>query len=258
MWVLLRQWSSIEKEGKERISEQKIRCAYIDAEDEDAVPHSPDETMDRSTLIDGSVSALADTCASRQPVLTLSRVLRLQPNSHANGVSPNATQTMFHQADTTLPTPPPTTKPSASASPSQAVNAASSSAAAAGARTLTPSSAEEKRATVPVPAAQLEALGGPTSSTFKSISTPTVSSPKTDGLPVSEVDKLKDEIRQLKVKLANVPTAVAGLRQRGGGVKEELKGELQAQAQVVHQGGVPIEVVAALCVGVFVMTYIFF
>lgn len=74
LWVLLRQWSSIEKEGKERISEQKIRCAYIDAEDEDAVPHSPDETMDRSTLIDGSVSALADSCASRQPVLTLSRV----------------------------------------------------------------------------------------------------------------------------------------------------------------------------------------
>lgn len=75
---------------------------------------------------------------------------------------------------------------------------------------------------------------------------------------MSEVDKLKDEIRQLRAKLADVPTAVAGLRQRGGGVKEEFKGELQAQAQVVHQGGVPIEVVAALCVGVFVMTYIFF
>lgn len=66
LWVLLRQWSSIEKEGKERISEQKIRCAYIDAEDEDAVPHSPDETTDGSTLIDGSVSPTHRTLALEQ------------------------------------------------------------------------------------------------------------------------------------------------------------------------------------------------
>lgn len=175
-------------------------------------------------------------CCSRAGRLTThlaSPFSARQPNTHVNGVSPDATQTQFHQADTTLPSAP---------SPSSVPRSTPVAAAVAVQPPLAPTLAA---ASVPAP----------------STPTPTaaVSKPKADGLPVSEVDRLKDEIRALKAELASAPTAVAGLRKRGGGVSEDTKADGGAQAvQQAVGGGVPIEVVAALCLGVFVMTYIFF
>ena len=74
---------------------------------------------------------------------------------------------------------------------------------------------------------------------------------------------MKEEIHQLKEKLANAttnPTLIAGLRKRGGGVSEggAVEGGAEVKLKEAVGQGVPVEVVAALCLGVFVMTYIFF
>lgn len=50
------QWSAIEKEGRGSIHEQKIRCAYLEANTDGERHAITDEDMDKSTLIDGSVS----------------------------------------------------------------------------------------------------------------------------------------------------------------------------------------------------------
>jgi hypothetical protein len=48
------QWSSIEKEDRGSIHEQKIRCAYTEAGDEDGHTGIVDDA-DRSILVDGTV-----------------------------------------------------------------------------------------------------------------------------------------------------------------------------------------------------------
>lgn len=56
---------------------------------------------------------------------------------------------------------------------------------------------------------------------------------------------------------------VTGLRRRGGAAASQAKEGAEvmmekAKEVVVSSGGVPVEIVAGLVVGVFVMTYLFF
>ena len=76
------------------------------------------------------------------------------------------------------------------------------------------------------------------------------------------MEKLKEEIKQLKERLANAttnPTTIAGLRKRGGGVADGgAVGDAEVKLKEAVGQGVPVEVVAALLLGVFVTTYLFF
>lgn len=73
---------------------------------------------------------------------------------------------------------------------------------------------------------------------------------------MSEVERLRAEVRDLKQQLSDAsnPTAVTGLRKRGGGAAESNSNPQVAQlSKDAIQQGVPLEVVAALCFGVFVV-----
>jgi hypothetical protein len=80
----------------------------------------------------------------------------------------------------------------------------------------------------------------------------------------TDSEKLKialAEIDRLRAQLTDAQgPAVTGLRKRGGAGATPSAGAETAVAEKVVSGqqGVPIEVVAALLVGVFVMTYLFF
>lgn len=232
-------WSAIEREGRGKVHEQKIRCAYLDADTDGDRHEITQDDMDKSTLIDGS------------------------PNVNVNGAdpaTPTATSTQFHQADTTLPTnttrdditasPPPKTAPSPNLPPTTNGN---------GDSFATTNAASPADRSLPSGLPPVNTNTGPTVALPPAIAalTPGKATGSSD-----EVEKLKEEIKQLKEKLANAttnPTTIAGLRKRGGGVSDGgAVGDAEVKMKEAVGQGVPVEVVAALVLGVFVMTYLFF
>ncbi|CED84036.1 related to scs2-required for inositol metabolism [Phaffia rhodozyma] len=252
-------WAYIEKEAKSKIHEQKIRCAYVDSTGD--VANTTVDEGDQSVLIDGS------------------------PNVLVNGAtSPDGARSEFHQADTTILDHSATNLPP---SPSPATAKTTTNASSVGydlgpayggsSRTISPSlplstpppattasafSAPSSLSSNPAPATAAVNVAAQTASnaaTAVSAGAADLTNKAVD-IGSSALEKAQAEIQALKAKLeSSEQTAVSGLRKRGGGVETSSIGgsavDVQ-QPQVVQ--GVPIEVVAALCLGVFIMTYIFF
>jgi hypothetical protein len=210
--------------------------------------------------------------------------------------SPGNTSTQFHQADTTLPShnsPTSSFQPNSSSFASS-LPPSSSSASNGGGVNLNAPISLGGHPQGPLPTGSVITGGalpsssststsnGPstpnTSSSNAGASRSTTTSSNTASTPSSLpsstsiingsddlLAKAKEEIASLQAKLsqaANSSPAVVGLRKRGGEVAEgaaEIAGNAQAQMQQANaQGGVPLEVVAALCLATFVFTYIFF
>jgi hypothetical protein len=71
------------------------------------------------------------------------------------------------------------------------------------------------------------------------------------------------EIEKLKAQVADgLGPTVTGLRKRGGAVASDVKAgaetAVEKTKEVAQSSGVPIEVVGALVLAVFVLTYLFF
>lgn len=85
-------------------------------------------------------------------------------------------------------------------------------------------------------------------------------------LALAEIEKLRAQLKASSAGELDAEASgpqVTGLRRRGGAAAGQAKEGAEvmlekAKEVVVSSGGVPVEVVAALVVGVFVMTYLFF
>lgn len=104
-------------------------------------------------------------------------------------------------------------------------------------------------------AADVHAAGAPTNAALE----------KSVEAGASDGDKLRvalAEVERLKTQLADAQAggpSVTGLRRRGGAAAgAETMTEKAKEAVSAGGQGVPVEVVVALCLGVFVVTYLFF
>ncbi|GAA5985532.1 hypothetical protein JCM10908_007013 [Rhodotorula pacifica] len=249
--------------GVSEIHEQKIRCAYLPAADSD-VAHTP--IPEEAHAADGDAS-------------------RLTTGGDASFVSSSGTS-----RTTSSPTPfaasiagtstPPSTDSNDASVPTQAREAASGAAAAVG---LTGVAAKLS----PEHASHGMALGAPvggsatntTATSSASRSTPIVASAPTAATATdsssssstelsrlrTELDAARAEISRLKSQLDAVETTNATLRSRGAGaggstISSGTGAGITSQAVVDLKGqeGVPVQVVAGIAFGVFVVTWLFF
>ncbi|GFZ43751.1 VAMP-associated protein [Saitozyma sp. JCM 24511] len=215
MRTLTEMWLQTEKTNKGAIQEQKIRCAYVAAEDGGAANGIPeeDEAHEASRLDESAVFAAAHS----SPI-------------HATGVNGVARS---------LPVPVPET-----ATPTSAP---------------TPADAPVQSAPIPsLTTKDIAAIGAsPTNVALEDSLAKTTTDSEKLKIALAEIDRLRAQLTD-----AQGP-AVTGLRKRGGAGATPSAGAettVAEKAKEVASGqqGVPIEVVAALLVGVFVMTYLFF
>lgn len=179
----------------------------------------------------------------------------------ASPTTPTATQTQFHQADTTLPSNTTRDDVSPSSPPTTTHSSFPPTTNGNGTSFATTNAASPTDRSLPSGLPPVNTNQGPTVAVPASIAA--LSNPIGEKSGGDEVEKLKQEIKELKEKLANAttnPTTIAGLRKRGGGVSEggAVGGEAEVKMKEAVGQGVPVEVVAGLVVGVFVMTYLFF
>ncbi|GAA5988106.1 hypothetical protein JCM11641_000905 [Rhodosporidiobolus odoratus] len=253
-------WQAVERDSKNLaegqpnpIFEQKIRCTYLPAENaEGSMGGIPEETHARlastntSHAGDSSFVSSIGTPSSNQPF-----------DSPSSGMSQTASR---EAPPSPSPSPPSTTL---AAKAQDAANAAGSAAANAASSAGAPNLAKAIDDRTPAPA---------TTTTSSSFSTKTVNG-NTSGAAGgenaelaslrSELASAKAEISRLKTQLDAAETTAATLRSRGvttKGVEGEKAGVEASTAVVEMKGaeGVPVQVVAGVAFGVFVVTWLFF
>ncbi|TKA54507.1 hypothetical protein B0A53_03200 [Rhodotorula sp. CCFEE 5036] len=231
--------------GASEIHEQKIRCAYLPAAESD-VAHSP--IPEEAGATDGDASRF--TSAGDASFVS------------SSGTSRTASSPTPFSAATTggTSTPPPS---------SDSTRSREASAAAK----LSPELAAQGLALgAPVGGGSSGAAIGavsPSSSTTPAKSAGTAAAPTTDSELSrlrSELDAARAEISRLKSQLEAVETNNATLRSRGAGAGGSSSSSLstgagltsQAVVDLKGQEGVPVQVVAGIAFGVFVVTWLFF
>lgn len=235
--------------GASEIHEQKIRCAYLPAAESD-VAHSP--IPEEAGAIDGDASRF--TSAGDASFVS------------SSGTSRTASSPTPFSAATTggTSTPPPS---------SDSTRSREASAAAK----LSPELAAQGLALgAPVgggggSGSSGAAIGAvsPSSSTTPAKSAGTAAAPTTDSELSrlrSELDAARAEISRLKSQLEAVETNNATLRSRGAGAGGSSSSSLSTGAGLTNQAvvdlkgqeGVPVQVVAGIAFGVFVVTWLFF
>ncbi|BGP51768.1 phosphatidylinositol-binding protein scs2 [Rhodotorula kratochvilovae] len=262
-------WSLVEKEEKERtdgqnqIFEQKIRCAYLPAADNEANTTIPEETP--STLN-----------ASRSPDPDASFVSTINQGAQQPS-APSAASTVPASPNPSTSTPPPgySAPTGTFATPlaekaRDAAAAASGAAAGAAAAVGLPGVANAIERNAPIPSSGGPAyLSGssssaaPATSTSSTTTTTTSASTGTDEVSRlrSELANAQAEIARLQKQLAASETTAATLRSRGAGAVDrgsKEAGTAQAVVELKGQEGVPVQVVAGIAFGVFVATWLFF
>ncbi|ORX34575.1 PapD-like protein [Kockovaella imperatae] len=209
MKSLAEMWSETEKNNKSAIKEQKIKCAYLPAEDGSVPNGIPEENEEAN----GDQSRMMD-----------------ESQVFAAPASPS------HPHTDHVPSPATATSSESRSAPPSAVKADDP-----------PSLTAEDIAT---------SGASPTNVALEQ-STATTSSPD-DKLNVAlrEIDRLREKLAELEG-----PT-VTGLRKRGGAAASNAVAGAEVAVEKVKEvaanSGVPIEIVGALVLAVFVLTYLFF
>ncbi|GAA6057985.1 hypothetical protein JCM3770_004599 [Rhodotorula araucariae] len=263
-------WSVVEKEEKERtdgqnqIFEQKIRCAYLPTADADAngtISEETHSTLDasRSGGPDASFVSTINQGAQQPPASTTSAASSVP-------ASPNAS----------VSTPPPgySAPTGTSVSPlaekaRDAAAAASGAAAGAAAAVGLPGVANAIERNAPIPSTGGPAyLSGSSASTAPTAASSSATTAAGAGTGTDEVSRLRSElasaqaeIARLQKQLAASETTAATLRSRGAGAVDhgsKEAGTAQAVVELKGQEGVPVQVVAGIAFGVFVVTWLFF
>ncbi|TNY19298.1 PapD-like protein [Rhodotorula diobovata] len=270
-------WALVDKEDKARpeceqslFFEQKIRCAYLPAADAEAHASIPEETS--STLDASRASGMDSSFAS---TINQGAQQPSQPAGNSSGLSASPNPA------TTSTSPPPADSASAPVADKARDVAAAASGAAAGAAAAVGlggvANAIERNAPIPSsggpaylsssPAASpaSKSTTAPTTTTTTTTSSTTSSSPATGSDEASrlrsELASAKAEIARLQKQLDASESTAATLRSRGAGAVDRSSKEAttaQAVVELKGQEGVPVQVVAGIAFGVFVVTWLFF
>ncbi|GAA5912021.1 hypothetical protein JCM5296_007323 [Sporobolomyces johnsonii] len=232
-------WQIVEKEEKEKpgqIFEQKIRCTYLPAADGEpsSIPEeTPSKVNDPSAADASFVSTLSPAPRRTSP---------------------------------STPSSPPNLAPAASGSPAASSPVVAAAPDASSAPATAPSSALASKASSALEKPEARA---PTPTPPSAAPTP---SPSSDELARLRTDlaAAQSEITRLRAQLAQAETTAATLRSRGGagaasgapaassGPSATGPGTAQAVVGMQGQEGVPVQIVAGIAFGVFVVTWLFF
>ncbi|TXT06031.1 hypothetical protein VHUM_03504 [Vanrija humicola] len=232
-------WATVEKGNKSAISEQKIRCIYLPAEDgshPNGIPEeNEDTTLDHSRLDESAIYQAAQDTGANSPV-----------SKSANGALPSSRNSSGFAG--------------AGAAAAGAAAAAGSSAAAANGggaanRAAIPATGNFNPANLPsLSADDVQRGGAPTNAALTASLNATTSDAEKLKIALAENERLRAASAG-----GNDGPAVTGLRRRG----VAIDGNAPASAKLATQtappaAGVPVEVVAGLIFAVFVLTYLFF
>ncbi|KAL7419962.1 phosphatidylinositol-binding protein scs2 [Cryptotrichosporon argae] len=300
MRTLPEMWAEVEKKDRSAIQEQKIRCAFLPADDGSAPTNgiaeeddhageasriedspegytrwttAPDRVIDPSLFPNGGYSdwvvpkpkvkvpapvivpaPSVPTVVFPAPAPPVLEVKIEQPAKEGPQVYVLPIHAIFSAAEQS-PIPSHTT-PRINGDPTTPTAASSPPAPGLSAPTAASGTARE----IPsLSAAEVQAAGAPTNTALEQGLVATTSEADKLALALKEVDRLRAQLAEAQAQT----TSVTGLRRRGvpGDAADKVADKAGAVAQAVQQQsaqGVPLEVVAGLVVGVFVLTYLFF
>ncbi|KAL1409623.1 phosphatidylinositol-binding protein scs2 [Vanrija albida] len=259
-------WLTVEKGNKAAISEQKIRCIYLPAEDgshPNGIPEeNEDNTLDHSRLDESAIYQAAQDTGANSPV-----------SKSANGALPSSRNSSGFAG--------------AAAAGAGAVAAGGAAAYAAthdrapanganGANGNYNSGANGSSAAAPAPAVNRASV--PSTGNFNPANLPSLSADDvqragapTNAALTASLNATTSDAEKLKIALAenerlrnsaqaggDAPAAT-GLRRRGVAIDGNAPASTKlATQQAPPAAGVPVEVVAGLIFAVFVLTYLFF
>ncbi|CAK9786241.1 VAMP-associated protein [Cutaneotrichosporon oleaginosum] len=243
MHSLPEMWAQVERTNKGSIHEQKIRCAYLSAEDGASNPNgipeenedsmSPiDHKMDESGIYSHAETDIGGTPRSQQ--LHSTNGSKDLPSTPSHGGAAAGAAGLLGAG-------------AAAVGGAHALNAGSSPSAGAG---------QTSRELPSLSAADVQAGGAPTNAALERSLNATTSDSEKLRIVLQENDNLKQQIAALQ----NAAPAASGLRKRGGaGTDVAGAGIKTATTTAPGQAqGVPLEVCAGLVFAVFVLTYLFF
>ncbi|SCV68144.1 BQ2448_265 [Microbotryum intermedium] len=228
-------WAAVEKEDKASdrsiIHEQKIRCIYLPAADEGGANGTiPEEEGVQSNSTKSPKTGSADDASAANPTLQAAESASKPPASQSSSAPSSSSN-------------------GASELTSTAGDAIAGAAAAVGLSGAAKSIAHATRAPEPK---QTDTSAAKTTADSNSSS-------RVEKLQ-SELASAQAEIARLKEHLALAETNSATLRSRGVGAADKARTETSAvqavatEAPVVHDG-IPLQVVAGLVLGTFVLTW---
>jgi hypothetical protein len=236
-------WAQVERTNKSSIHEQKIRCAYLSAEDGTGNPNgipeenedsmSPiDHKMDESGIYSHAETDIGGTPRSQQLASSNGNKDLPSTPSHGGAAAAGAAGILGAGA--------------AAVGGAHALNATSSPSAGAG---------QTSREIPSLSAADVQGAGAPTNAALERSLDATTSDSEKLRIVLQENESLKQQLSALQ----NAAPAASGLRKRGGAGTDVAAGTKTATATAPAQAaGVPLEVCAGLVFAVFVLTYLFF
>ncbi|GMK54234.1 hypothetical protein CspeluHIS016_0108200 [Cutaneotrichosporon spelunceum] len=241
MHSLPEMWAQVERNNKPSIHEQKLRCAYLSAEDGVTNPNGiPEENEDSMSPVDQSRMDESGIYSHAETDIVNSPVTKQLNTSNGNK---------------DLPTP-----PSLGGAAAAAGALGAGAAAVGGAYNSTSSqSAGANQTSREIPslsAEDVQAAGAPTNIALERSLDATTS----DSEKLRIVQEENERLKQQLIALQNAAPVASGLRKRGGagGDATGAGAKTEMATAPATTTGVPLEVCAGLVFAVFVLTYLFF
>ncbi|WWD06161.1 hypothetical protein V865_004246 [Kwoniella europaea PYCC6329] len=252
MHTLGEMWSQVEKTNKSAIHEQKIKVVYLAAEDgstgQNGIPEEDDHVGEASRLEE----------SHNLPHDGLTRWTTKPDKEYDPEFFRNAGFSYWETPKSPyIPPPFPAIFSHAQSSPSQPLPPAHDKPIPVPVQVSPPSTAVAPAPQSPPLADLTPAQAGATNIALEKSLNATTSDSEKLSIALKEIEKLKSELEEAK----NGPQ-VTGLRKRNTGATSGAETVIEKAKEAVMtsggQQGVPLEVVAGLVVGVFVLTYLFF
>ncbi|WWC67037.1 uncharacterized protein I206_100944 [Kwoniella pini CBS 10737] len=256
MHTLGEMWAQVEKTNKSAIQEQKIKVIYLPAEDgstnQNGIPEEDDHAGEASRLEE----------SHNQPHDGLTRWTTIPDKEYDPDLFRNAGYSYWETPKSPyVPPPLPAIFSHAQSSPSQTLPSVQDKPIPVPVQVSPPSTAKATNGPTSPPLPDLTPnQAGATHAALEQSLNATTSDSEKLAVALKENEKLRAELEEAK----NGPQ-VTGLRKRGnasGGAETlvEKAKDAVTSTSVTAGGsqGVPLEVVAGLVVGVFVLTYLFF
>ncbi|WVW81578.1 hypothetical protein I302_103573 [Kwoniella bestiolae CBS 10118] len=250
MHTLGEMWSQVEKTNKSAIQEQKIKVVYLAAEDgstgQNGIPEEDDHAGEASRLEE----------SHNLPHDGLTRWTTIPDKEYDPELFRNAGFSYWETPKSPYVPPPfPAIFSHAQSSPSQPLPPAQDKPIPVPVQVSPPSTAAAPAPLSPPLADLTPAQAQSTNIALEKSLNATTSDSEKLAVALKEIEKLKGELEEAK------GPQVTGLRKRNTGASGAETVVEKAKEAVTNPGGaqgVPLEVVAGLVVGVFVLTYLFF